>query len=158
LSAFEVGGEDFRIDLLFYHLRLRCFVVIDLKMGPFKPAYTGQMSFYLSAIDDLLRHETDQPTIGLILCKSKNQIVAEYALRDMTKPLGISEFHHLEQLPEQLEGSLPTIEALEAELASSETPSAVEPRRAVLEQMARDDFEGGPYDNADMAEGNDNKS
>jgi predicted nuclease of restriction endonuclease-like (RecB) superfamily len=113
----EVGGEDFRIDLLFYHLRLRCFVVIDLKMGPFKPAYTGQMNFYLSAIDDLLRHETDQPTIGLILCKSKNQIVAEYALRDMTKPLGISEFHHLEQLPEQLEGSLPTIEALEAELA-----------------------------------------
>jgi predicted nuclease of restriction endonuclease-like (RecB) superfamily len=116
----EVGGEDFRIDLLFYHLRLRCFVVIDLKMGPFKPAYTGQMNFYLSAIDDLLRHETDQPTIGLILCKSKNQIVAEYALREMTKPLGISEFHHLEQLPEQLEGTLPTIEQIEAELATPE--------------------------------------
>ena len=80
------------------------------------------MNFYLSAIDDLLRHETDQPTIGLILCKSKNQIVAEYALRDMAKPPGISEFHHLEQLPEQLEGSLPTIEALEAELTHSEDP------------------------------------
>ena len=118
----EVGGEDFKIDLLFYHLRLRCFVVIDLKMGQFKPAYTGQMNFYLSAVDDLLRHETDQPTIGLILCKSKNQIVAEYALRDMAKPLGISEFHHLEQLPEQLEGSLPTIEALEAELGDTEDP------------------------------------
>ncbi len=89
-------------------------------MGPFKPAYTGQMNFYLSAIDDLLRQEADQPTIGLILCKSKNQVVAEYALRDMTKPLGISEFHHLERLPEQLEGSLPTIEALEAELGDPE--------------------------------------
>lgn len=80
------------------------------------------MNFYLSAVDDLLRHESDQPTIGLILCKSKNQIVAEYALRDMAKPLGISEFHHLEQLPEQLEGSLPTIEALEAELTHTEDP------------------------------------
>lgn len=118
----EVGGEDFKIDLLFYHLRLRCFVVIDLKMGPFKPAYTGQMNFYLSAVDDLLRHETDQPAIGLILCKSKNQIVAEYALRDIVKPLGISEFHYLEQLPEQLEGTLPTIEALEAELTQIENP------------------------------------
>ena len=82
------------------------------------------MNFYLSAIDDLLRHETDQPTIGLILCKSKNQIVAEYALRDMTKPLGISEFHHLEQLPEQLEGTLPTIEQIEAELAKPENSSS----------------------------------
>jgi hypothetical protein len=86
-------------------------------MGPFKPAY-----FYLSAIDGLLRHETDQPTIGLILCKSKNRIVAEYALRDMTKLLGILEFHHLEQLPEQLEGSLPTIEAVEAELTYTGDP------------------------------------
>jgi hypothetical protein len=83
----------------------------DLKMGPFKPAYTGQMNPYLSAINDLLRRETDQPTIGLILCKSKNQIVAEYTLRDIAKPLGIPEFHHLEQLPEQLEGTLPIIEA-----------------------------------------------
>ena len=135
----EVGGEDFRIDLLFYHLRLRCFVVIDLKMGPFKPAYTGQMNFYLSAIDDLLRHEKDQPTIGLILCKSKNQIVAEYALRDMTKPLGISEFHHLEQLPERLEGSLPTIEALEAELAAPEEPPAVKGRREARQADLYDD-------------------
>jgi hypothetical protein len=91
---------------------------LDAVVG--QPAYTGQMNFYLSAIDDLLRHETDLPTIGLILCKSKNRIIAEYALRDMTKPLGISEFHHLEKLPEQLEKSLPTIEALEAELASPE--------------------------------------
>jgi hypothetical protein len=94
-------------------------------MGPFKPAYTGQMNFYLSAIGDLLRHATDQPTIGLILCKSKNQIIAEYALRDMAKPLGISEFHHLEQLPEQLEGKLPTIEALEAELTKTGRSAAL---------------------------------
>lgn len=114
----EIGGEDFRIHLLFYHLRLRSFAVIDLKMGPFKPAHTGQMNFYLSAIDDLLRHETDQPTTGLILCKAKNQVVAEYALRDMTKPLGTSEFHHSEMLPEQLKGTLLMIEELEAELTS----------------------------------------
>ena len=77
----EVGGEDFRIDLLFYHLKLRCFVVIDLKMGAFKPEYAGKMNFYLSAVDDLLRHPADQPSIGVILCKSKNAVVAEYALR-----------------------------------------------------------------------------
>jgi hypothetical protein len=86
------------------------------------------MNFYLSAIDDLLRHETDQPTIGLILCKSKNQIVAEYALRDMTKPLGISEFHHLERLPEQLEGTLPTIEQIEAEMADRGNTAGMDKR------------------------------
>ena len=85
----EVGGEDFYLDLLFYHLKLRCFVVIDLKIDAFKPEYAGKMNFYLSAVDDLLRHPDDKPTIGLILCKAKNQIVAEYALRDIAKPLGI---------------------------------------------------------------------
>ena len=113
----EVGGEDFKIDLLFYHLKLRCFVVIDLKMGPFKPEYAGKLNFYLSAVDDLLRHSDDKPTIGLVLCKSKNRMVAEYALRDMSKPLSISEFRSLEALPEGLKSSLPTIEELEAELA-----------------------------------------
>lgn len=112
----EVGGEDFRIDLLFYHLKLRCYVIIDLKTGAFKPEYAGKMNFYLSAVDDLLRHPDDKPSIGLILCKGKNRIVAEYALRDMAKPLGVSEFRHLETLPEQLKGTLPTIEQLEAEL------------------------------------------
>jgi|SRR5581483_561441 len=109
-------GEDFKIDLLFYHLKLRCFVIIDLKMGQFKPADIGQMNFYLSAVDDLLRHPDDKPSIGLLLCKAKNRIVAEYALRDMTKPVGISEFHYLERLPDNLKGTLPTIEELEAEL------------------------------------------
>jgi predicted nuclease of restriction endonuclease-like (RecB) superfamily len=119
----EVGGEDFKLDLLFYHLKLRCFVVIDLKMGQFKPEYAGKLNFYLSAVDDMLRHPDDKPSIGLILCKAKNGIVAEYALRDIGKPLGISEFRHLEKLPEQLKGTLPTIEEIEAELASSQEPS-----------------------------------
>jgi predicted nuclease of restriction endonuclease-like (RecB) superfamily len=112
----EIGGEDFKLDLLFYHLKLRCYVVIDLKMGPFKPEYAGKMNFYLSAVDDTLRHPADAHSIGLILCKAKKGIIAEYALRDIAKPLGISEFKLLEQLPDQLKGTLPTIEELEAEL------------------------------------------
>jgi predicted nuclease of restriction endonuclease-like (RecB) superfamily len=115
---FEVGGEDFRIDLLFYHYRLRCFVVLDLKMGPFRPEYAGKMNFYLSAIDDLLRHPDDQPSIGIILCKSKNAIIAEYALRDTTKPIGVSGYRATESLPARLKNNLPTIEDLEAELKS----------------------------------------
>jgi len=119
----EVGGEDFKIDLLFYHLKLRAYVVIDLKMGAFKPEYAGKMNFYLSAVDDMLRHPDDKPSIGLILCKSKNGIVAEYALRDIAKRLGISEFKHLETLPDQLKGTLPTIEEIEAELGAPEERS-----------------------------------
>ena len=122
----EVGGEDFKIDLLFYHLKLRCFVVIDLKMTPFKPEYAGKMNFYLSAVDDALRHPDDQPSIGLILCKSNNRIIAEYALRNIATPMGISEFRHLEALPEPLKGTLPTIEEIEAELAKPEAPSTIE--------------------------------
>jgi predicted nuclease of restriction endonuclease-like (RecB) superfamily len=120
----EVGGEEFKIDLLFYHLKLRAFVVIDLKMGAFKPEYAGKMNFYLSAVDDMLRHCDDKPSIGLILCKAKNGIVAEYALRDIAKPLGISEFKHLETLPDQLKGTLPTIEEIEAELAAPDEQSS----------------------------------
>jgi hypothetical protein len=112
----EVGGEDFRIDLLFYHLKLRCFVVIDLKMGAFKPEYAGKMNFYLSAVDDLLRHPADQPSIGVILCKSRNAVVAEYALRDTAKPIGIAEYLATMKLPPELKGSLPSVEELEAEL------------------------------------------
>jgi predicted nuclease of restriction endonuclease-like (RecB) superfamily len=124
----EVGGEDFKLDLLFYHLKLRCFVIIDLKMGPFKPEYAGKMNFYLAAADDLLRHPEDKPSIGLILCKTKNRIVAEYALRNTTTPMGISEFKYLEQLPTELKGTLPTVEELEAELGrEEETDSSAEP-------------------------------
>lgn len=112
----EIGGEDFRIDLLFYHLKLRCFVVIDLKATAFRPEYAGKMNFYLSAVDDLLRHSGDQPSIGIIICKSKNAVVAEYALRDTAKPIGVSQYQLMEALPESLKGNLPTIEELEAEL------------------------------------------
>jgi predicted nuclease of restriction endonuclease-like (RecB) superfamily len=116
----EVGGEDFYLDLLFYHLRLRCFVVLDLKMTAFRPEDAGKMNFYLSAVDDLMRHPSDAPTIGLILCKSENKVVAEYALRDLNKPVGVSAYQITEALPEGLKGSLPTIEELEAELLRAE--------------------------------------
>lgn len=124
----EVGGEDFYIDLLFYHLRLRCFIVIDLKMAEFKPEYSGKMNFYVSAIDDLLRHPDDQPTIGIILCKSKNKVVAEYALRDVNKPIGISTHQMRGGLPEGLQNNLPSIEQLEMEMnaVKIELPAAEE--------------------------------
>jgi predicted nuclease of restriction endonuclease-like (RecB) superfamily len=125
----EVGGEDFYLDLLFYHLRLRAFVVIDLKMKAFKPADAGQMNFYLSAVDDLLRQPGDQPSIGIILCRAKNRFVAEYALRDVQKPIGVSDFELTTALPEQLKGSLPTIEELEAELSALAANVAAAERR-----------------------------
>ncbi|HLF05620.1 MAG TPA: PDDEXK nuclease domain-containing protein [Thermoplasmata archaeon] len=116
----EVGGEDFYIDLVFYHLRLRCFVVIDLKTEPFKPEFAGKMNFYLSAVDDILRHAEDRPSIGLILCRDRNKLVAEYALRDLRKPIGVAGYRLMERLPADLEGSLPTVEEIEAELWTSE--------------------------------------
>lgn len=113
----EVGGEDFFLDLLFYHLKLRCYVVIELKTGAFKPEYAGKLNFYLSAVDAMLKHDNDNPSIGLILCKDKNRFVAEYALKDISKPVGISEYRLIESIPEDLRGSLPTIEQIEAELS-----------------------------------------
>ena len=115
----DIGGNDYRLDLLFYHLKLRCFVVIDLKGGEFKPEYAGKMNFYLAAVDDTLKHPTDQPSIGLILCKSKTEVVVEYALRGTTTPMGISEFTHLVKLPDEFKGTLPSIEEIEAELGRS---------------------------------------
>lgn len=101
----DVGGEDYYINLLFYHLHLRCYVVIDLKVVPFKPEFAGKMNFYLSAVDDRMRHPADQPSIGLILCKERNRLVVEYALRDTTKPMGVATYHIL---PRRLKGELPT--------------------------------------------------
>jgi predicted nuclease of restriction endonuclease-like (RecB) superfamily len=112
----EVGGQDFYLDLLFYHLRLRCFVVIELKISEFQPEFAGKMNFYLSAVDDLLRHPDDQPSIGIILCKTKNKVIVEYSLRDTNKPMGVSTYQLTESLPKQLKGSLPTVEELEAKL------------------------------------------
>jgi predicted nuclease of restriction endonuclease-like (RecB) superfamily len=113
----EVSDRDFHLDLLFYHLHLRCFIVIDLKKGEFKPEYAGKMNFYCSAVDDLLRHEHDAPTIGLILCQTKDRVFAEYALRDLHKPIGIAGYELTRALPAELASSLPSIEDLEAELA-----------------------------------------
>jgi len=113
----EVGGEDFFIDLLFYHLKLRCYLVVELKAGPFKPEHTGQLGFYLSVMDAQMKAEQDGPTIGLLLCKSRNQVVVEYALRDSTKPIGVAEYQLLSALPKDLQTSLPSIEAIEQALA-----------------------------------------
>jgi predicted nuclease of restriction endonuclease-like (RecB) superfamily len=115
----EVGGEDFYLDMLFYHLRLRCYVVVELKTGEFRPEYAGKMNFYLSAVDDLLRHPDDGATVGLLLCKSKNRIVVEYALRDTAKPIGVSSWQLTRALPEDLSSDLPAVEVLEAELSES---------------------------------------
>lgn len=113
----DVGGDEFFIDLLFYHLKLRCYVVIELKGGKFKPEHLGQLGFYLTAVDRQIKHELDNPTIGLLLCKSKNKIVAEYALADKSQPMGIAEYKLLESLPAELQTSLPSIEQIERELS-----------------------------------------
>lgn len=112
----QVGEDDFYIDLLFYHIKLKSYVVIELKTGKFKAEYAGKLNFYLSAVDDMIKGEDDNPSIGIILCKEKNKLVAEYALKDMTKPIGVSEYKLLERVPEGLESSLPSIEELEKEL------------------------------------------
>ena len=112
----EVSEQDFYIDLLFYHLKLRCYVVIELKKGKFKPEYAGKMNFYCSVVDDKLRHTQDNPTIGLILCQANDKIIAEYALKDVNKPIGISEYELTRALPDNLKSSLPTVEEIEERL------------------------------------------
>lgn len=112
----SIDDQEFFIDLLFYHLHLRCFVVIELKANNFKPEHTGQLGFYLAAVDDLMKKESDNPTIGILLCKSKSKIVAEYALRSMKAPIGISEYTLSKALPKELKSSLPTVEQIEMEL------------------------------------------
>ena len=105
----DVGGDEFFIDLLFYHLKLRCYVVIELKGGKFKPEHLGQLGFYLTAVDTQVKHPDDGPTIGLLLCKSKNKVVAEYALRNNAQPLGVAEYQLVESLPTELQTSLPRL-------------------------------------------------
>lgn len=109
----NVGGDDFYIDLLFYNLNLRSYVVIELKTGEFKPEYAGQLNFYLSAVDGILKKEQDNPSIGLLLCKSKNDLVAEYSLKDMSKPIGVSAYQITSNLPEELERQLPSVEDIQ---------------------------------------------
>lgn len=117
----KVGGEDFYLDLLFYHLKLRCYVVLELKAGAFKPEHAGKLNFYISAVDGTLKHETDNPSIGVLLCKKKDKVVAEYALKDINKPIGIAEYRLTDAIPENLRGSLPSIEELEDALRQAET-------------------------------------
>lgn len=112
----EVGEQDFYIDLLFYHTRLRCYVVIELKRGPFKPEYAGKVNFYCSVVDDFLRHEHDNPTIGLILCQTHDRVVAEYTLKNVNTPIGVSEYELTRALPDNLKSSLPTVEEIEERL------------------------------------------
>lgn len=112
-----VGGDEFFIDLLFYHTRLKCYVVVELKASAFKPEHAGQLSFYLSAVDAQIKASDDHPTIGLLLCKTKNRLVAEYALSGMQKPIGVAEYQLVRALPEPLDTNLPRIEEIEAELS-----------------------------------------
>lgn len=115
----EVDRKEYRLDLLFYHVKLRCYIVIDLKMGEFQPEYSGKMNFYVAVVDDKLRHPDDQPTIGLILCKSKSRTTAEYALQNINTPIGVS----THQLPAPLENGLPSVEQLEQELQTVDLPT-----------------------------------
>lgn len=120
----DVGGDEFFIDLLFYHLKLRCYVVIELKAGKFKPEHLGQLGFYLTAVDEQVKHSHDNPTIGLLLCKSKNKVVAEYALRQNTQPLGVAEYKLIESLPPELATDLPSIEQIEQELMGDDSDTS----------------------------------
>lgn len=112
----EIAGNDYYIDLLFYHVMLKCYVVVELKNRKFIPEYAGKLNFYLSAVDSLLKRDDDQPTIGLLLCRDKNNIEVEFALRDMNKPMGVSEYTLVEALPDNLKGALPTVEEIEHDL------------------------------------------
>jgi predicted nuclease of restriction endonuclease-like (RecB) superfamily len=108
-----VGNDDFYIDLLFYNTRLRCYIVVELKAGKFRPEYAGKLNFYLSAVDDMLRHESDNPSIGILLCKERNKLTAEYALRDINKPIGVSEYRLSDFVPQELADTLPSAEDIE---------------------------------------------
>ena len=116
----EVGGDDFYIDLLCYNVRLHAYTVLEIKNRAFKPADSGQLNFYLSVVDDQLKTEGDNPSIGLILCKDKNNIVAEYALRGMSQPIGVSKFELSPTIPEELRDSLPTLEEVQAEFSDED--------------------------------------
>lgn len=129
----DVGDEDFYIDLLFYHLRLRAFVVIELKKGRFKPEYAGKLNFYCNVVNDRLKRSDDQPTIGLILCQEHGKLLAEYSFAGIDKPIGISTYQLTRALPRELQSALPTVEAIEAELGRTlkkpEPPHSSAPRR-----------------------------
>ncbi len=115
-----IGGDDFYIDLLFYHVRLHCYVVVELKTVKFKPEFAGKLNFYVSAVDGVLKTERDNPTVGILICKSKNKTVVEYALKDVHKPIGVSEYIITQNLPDEFKSALPSIDEIEAELGGGE--------------------------------------
>jgi predicted nuclease of restriction endonuclease-like (RecB) superfamily len=115
----EIGANEYYLDLLFYHFKLRRFVVIELKKGKFKPEYAGKLNFYCNVVDDVLKHQDDQPTVGLILCQDKDEFIAEYAFKGIDTPIGVSEYQLMKNLPQEFRSSLPSIEELEAELGGS---------------------------------------
>jgi len=113
----KIDNEDFYIDLLFYHIKLKCYIVVELKSVKFRAEYAGKMNLYLSAVDDLIKTENENPTIGLLLCKSKSEVIAEYALRGTTQPIGVAEYEIVKSIPSNLKSNLPTIEEIEKELS-----------------------------------------
>jgi len=115
----KIDGEDFYIDLLFYHIKLKCYVVVELKSVKFRAEYAGKMNLYLSAVDDLMKSDYENPTIGLLLCKSKSEVIAEYALRGTTQPIGVAEYEIVKSIPTDLKPELPTVEEIEKELATT---------------------------------------
>jgi len=115
----QVGEREFFLDLLFYHTRLHCYAVIELKVSEFEPEHAGKLNFYIKAVDEQLRQDGDNSTIGILLCKGKDKVVAEYALSDIHKPMGVSEYELVRALPDELKSSLPTIEQIEAEFEQS---------------------------------------
>jgi predicted nuclease of restriction endonuclease-like (RecB) superfamily len=125
----HIGDKDFKLDMLFYHLKLRCYVVIEIKAREFKPIDAGQLNFYLSAVDDHYKEEIDGPTIGILLCESQNRIIAEYALRDISKPMGVSEYRNTKLMPKEFKKNLPTIEELEAEFKEIEGKAPRKPKK-----------------------------
>ncbi len=136
-----VRNEDYYVDLLFYHLRLRAFLVIDLKAGPFQPEYAGKLNFYCNVVNEQLRHADDQPTIGLILCQSKDNVLAEYALAGIDKPIGVSSYELTRALPKTLQSALPTVEQLEAELTEApvrpKSPRKSPPKKSPPKKRSR---------------------
>lgn len=112
----KVGESDFYMDLLFYHAKLHCYVVIELKTEKFKPEFAGKLNFYITAVNKQLKTERDNPTIGILICKDKDNVVAEYALDDISQPIGIAEYQLTELLKQEIKSSLPSIEEIEQEL------------------------------------------
>ncbi len=124
----EISGREFVLDLLFYHLKLRSYLVIELKVVEFEPEFVGKLNFYLSAVDDQLRSEFDNPSIGLLICRHDDQLMAEYALRDINKPIGITEYRLMESLPTDLQSTLPSIKEIEERLHQEDDSAEADDR------------------------------